>query len=273
LLGLGRSSYYYEPVPIDVEDLRLQRLIDEKYTELPIYGVRRMTEWLRRDMHENVEDKRVRRMMRLMGLEAIYQKPHLSQPGIGHKIYPYLLKGVKIERPNQVWSTDITYIRLARGFVYLVAFLDWYSRYVLSWRVSVTLDTVFCLDALEDAFRRWKPDICNTDQGSQFTSEDFTHRVKAANVRISMDGRGRAFDNIFVERLWRTVKYENVYLQDYANVSSLQDGLNRYFRFYNEYRRHESLDYRTPAEVHSGATCRPGVNDALRAFQRPLLMC
>ena len=258
---------------MDAEDLRIQRLIDEKYTELPIYGVRRMTEWLRRDRHETVEDKRVRRMMRLMGLEAIYQKPHLSQPGIGHKIYPYLLKGLKIERPNQVWSTDITYIRLSRGFVYLVAFLDWYSRYVLSWRVSVTLDTAFCLEALEDAFRRGKPDISNTDQGSQFTSGDFTGRVIAENVRVSMDGRGRAFDNIFVERLWRTVKYENVYLQDYADVPSLQDGLNRYFRFYNEYRRHQSLGYKTPAEVHGGAIYLPGTNEPLRAFQGPLVMC
>lgn len=250
------------------EDLRLQRLIDEKYTELPFYGVRRMVAWLRKDMNENVEDKHVRRLMRKMGLEAIYQKPRLSQPGEGHKIYPYLLRGLKIERPNQVWSTDITYIRLERGFVYLVAFLDWYSRYVLSWRVSVTLDTAFCLEALDEALRRGTPEICNTDQGSQFTSDDFTKRVTAANIRISMDGRGRAFDNIFVERLWRSVKYENVYLSDYADVPSLMEGLKRYFRFYNEYRRHQSLGDRVPAEVHGLLT----PSEALRGSQRPLVM-
>lgn len=191
--------------------------------------------------------------MRVMGLEAIYPKPRLSQAGVGHRIYPYLLRGLSIERPNQVWSTDITYIRLAKGFVYLVVVLDWFSRYVVSWRVSVTLDTAFCLEALDAALRRGTPDIFNTDQGSQFTSEDFTRRLRSADVRISMDGKGRAFDNIFVERLWRTVKYENVYLHDYVDVPSLVEGLTRYFRFYNEVRRHQALGHRTPTEVYSGA--------------------
>lgn len=253
LVGLNRSSYYYDGVGMSEEDVRLQRMIDEQYTETPFYGVPRMTEWLRRDKNEIINPKHVRRLMRLMGLEAIYPKPRLSQTGVGHRIYPYLLRGLNIERPNQVWSTDITYIRLAKGFVYLVAVLDWYSRYVVSWAVSVTLDTAFCLEALEEALRRSIPDIFNTDQGSQFTSDDFTGRLTAAGIRISMDGRGRAFDNIFVERLWRTVKYENVYLHDYADVPSLVEGLKRYFRFYNEVRRHQSLDYKTPAEVYGSA--------------------
>jgi putative transposase len=254
-VGLNRSSLYYEPVPVNAEDLRIQRLIDEEYTRSPFYGRRRMTEWLRQDMHEDINPKRVARLMRVMGLEAIYPKPHLSLAGAGHRIYPYLLRGLVIARPNQVWSTDITYIRLAKGFVYLVAILDWFSRYVVSWSVSVTMDTAFCLEALEAALRRGTPDIFNTDQGSQFTSEDFTTRLTKADIRISMDGRGRAFDNIFVERLWRTVKYENVYLHDYVDVPSLLEGLTRYFRFYNEVRRHQSLGYRTPAEVH-GAVLR-----------------
>ena len=233
--------------------MRLHRLIDEQYTETSFYGVLRMTEWLRRDKHECINPKHVRRLMRVMGLEAIYPKPRLSQAGVGHRIYPYLLRGLSIERPNQVWSTDITYIRLAKGFVYLVVVLDWFSRYVVSWRVSVTLDTAFCLEALDAALRRGTPDIFNTDQGSQFTSEDFTRRLRSADVRISMDGKGRAFDNIFVERLWRTVKYENVYLHDYVDVPSLVEGLTRYFRFYNEVRRHQALGHRTPTEVYSGA--------------------
>lgn len=250
LVGLSRSSWYYEAVPVSEEDLRFQRLIDEQYTRTPFYGRRRMTEWLRRDMLENINPKRVARLMRVMGLEAIYPKPRLSQGGAGHRIYPYLLRNLPIVRVNQVWSTDITYIRLSKGFVYLVAVLDWFSRYVISWRVSVTLDTAFCLEALDAALRRGTPDIFNTDQGSQFTSEDFTGRLTSANVRISMDGRGRVFDNIFVERLWRTVKYEDIFINDYVDVPSLVEGLTQYFRFYNDMRRHQSLDYRTPADMH-----------------------
>ena len=194
--------------------------------------------------------KHVRRLMREMGLEAIYPKPRLSIGGAGHRVYPYLLKGVTVSRPNQVWSTDITYIRLAKGYVYLTAILDWFSRYVVSWAVSVTLDTAFCLEALEAALRCGKPEIFNTDQGAQFTSTDFTGRLATESIRISMDGRGRVFDNIFVERLWRTVKYEDIYLQDYGDLRSVVEGLTRYFRFYNQERRHQSLEERTPAEVH-----------------------
>lgn len=249
-MGLARSSLYYAPVPESQKDLDLKRLIDEEYTRHPFYGARRMTTWLRDDEEEIVNVKHVRRLMREMGLEAIYPKPRLSVGDAGHRIYPYLLRGLSIVRPNQVWSTDITYIRLAKGCIYLVAVLDWFSRYVVSWRVSVTLDAAFCLEALEAALRRWTPDIFNTDQGSQFTSDDFTGRLTAADVRISMDGRGRAFDNIFVERLWRTVKYEEVFLNDYSNVPEAVSGLDRYFRFYNEERRHQSLGCKTPAMLH-----------------------
>jgi putative transposase len=197
-----------------------------------------------------VNPKRVRRLMRLMGLEAIYPKPRLSQGGPGHKIYPYLLSGVLIERTNQVWSTDITYIRLRHGFVYLVAVMDWYSRYVLSWEISVTMETSFCVAALDWALRRGRPEIFNSDQGAQFTSCDFTRRLLDEGIRISMDGRGRVFDNIFVERLWRTVKYEDIYLKDYTDVPMLIGGLGDYFDFYNRERSHQSLGYRTPASLY-----------------------
>jgi putative transposase len=228
------------------------RLLDEQYTRTPFYGVRRMTKWLHeKGYHPDV--KRVRRLLRLMGLEAIYPRPRLSQPGVGHKIYPYLLRGMEIVRPNQVWATDITYIRLAQGFIYLVAVMDWFSRYVLSWAVSVTLDAAFCLEALEQALRRGQPEIFNSDQGSQFTSSDFTHRLEEAAVQISMDGRGRFLDNIFVERLWRSVKYEEVYLKDYRGVPDAKENLGRYFGFYNTERLHESLNYKTPAIVYAAA--------------------
>lgn len=225
------------------------RLIDEQYTRTPFYGVPRMTAWLRRQGHR-VNPKRVRRLMRTMGLSAVYPKPWTSKPAKGHKKYPYLLKGLVIDRPNQVWSADITYIRLAQGFIYLVAVMDWFSRYVVSWEVSTTLDKEFCLAALTKALRRSKPEIFNTDQGSQFTSTEFTGRLEASGIRISMDGRGRVFDNIFVERLWRTVKYEDVYLKSYETISEVKAGLSNYFRFYNRERLHESHGHCPPYEIY-----------------------
>ena len=253
LLGLVRSMWYYQPGPEDPEDLRLMHLLDEQYTRTPFYGVLKMREWLEREHKIVVNPKRVRRLLRKMGLMAIYPKRNLSKPAPGHKIYPYLLRGLKITRPNQVWSADITYIRLNGGFVYLVAIIDWYSRYVLAWSVSVTLDSAFCLDALEEAIRLYgKPDIFNSDQGCQFTSTVFTDRLKAEGIQISMDGRGRALDNIFIERLWRSVKYEEVYLHDYVTVPEAVLGLRRYFGFYNTERMHQSLDYQTPQEVYEG---------------------
>jgi putative transposase len=253
LLGLTRSAWYYQPKPEDPEDLRLMNLMDEQYLRTPFFGVLRMKEWLEREYKLIVNPKRVRRLLRKMGLMAVYPKPNLSKPAPGHKIYPYLLRGLDINRPNQVWSTDITYIRLAGGFVYLVAIMDWYSRYVLAWSVSPTLDGAFCLDALDEALRLYgKPDIFNSDQGCQFTSVEFTDRLKAEGIQISMDGRGRALDNIFVERLWRSVKYEDIYLHDYATVSAVIVGLKIYFEFYNVKRQHQSLDYRTPQEAYEG---------------------
>ncbi len=239
-------------MPEGAEDLRIKRLIDEQYTKRPFYGVRRITEWLNRDKEEWVNHKRVGRLMREMGLVAIYPKPKLSLGAADHRIYPYLLRGITVDRPNQAWATDITYIRLTQGFIYLVAVMDWFSRYVLSWELSTTMDVGFCVDALNAALRRGTPEIFNTDQGSQFTSEAFTGRVLSSGARVSMDGRGRVFDNIFVERLWRSVKYEEVFLHDYADVSEAREGLARYFRFYNEERRHASLGYETPADVYHG---------------------
>ncbi len=227
------------------------RLIDEQYTRTPFYGIRRMRVSLWKKGH-CVNHKRVQRLMRQMGIEAIYPKPKLSQRDEEHKIYPYLLRGLTIDRPNQVWATDITYIRMHRGFVYLVAIMDWFSRYVLSWSVSVTMDVHFCLEALEKALDRGKPEILNSDQGSQFTSREFTGLLLDAGVRISMDGKGRAFDNIFVERLWRSVKYEEVYLKEYQDVLACIEGLKHYFRFYNEERLHQALGYRTPQQVYLG---------------------
>jgi putative transposase len=249
LLGVSRSSYYYEPAAETAENLRLMRRIDEEYTAHPFLGSRRMAEWLKR-RGEAVNRKRMQRLMRLMGLEAIYPKPRLSAAGRGHRIYPYLLRGVSIERPDQVWSTDITYIPLLHGFMYLAAIIDWYSRLVLAWRLSNTLDGSFCLEMLEEALSRGRPKIFNTDQGVQFTAEAFTGRLQSAGVAVSMDGRGRCLDNVFVERLWRTVKYEDIYLRGYALVPELKQGLTRYFAFYNHERLHQSLDYRTPASVY-----------------------
>jgi putative transposase len=251
LLGLARSSLYYAPRGESGENVGLMRMMDEAYTRWPFYGVRRMSAWLRRQ-GEAVNPKRVRRLMRLMGLEAIYPKRRLSLSDKGNRRYPYLLRGVTIERPDQVWSADVTYIRLERGFAYLVAVLDWFSRYVLSWRLSRSLDVEFCVRALEEALWMGAPEIFNTDQGCQFTSDSFTGWLESTGIRISMDGRGRVFDNIFVERLWRTVKYEEVYLKDYGDLAEARLHLGAYFRFYNEERPHQALDYRTPAEVYLG---------------------
>jgi putative transposase len=225
------------------------RLIDELYTKYPFYGVRRITNALKR-LGRCINHKRVARLMRLMGLEAIYPKPRLSVANKEHRKYPYLLRNLSIMRPDQVWSTDITYIRLRHGFVYLAAIMDWFSRYVISWSLSITLDADFCVDMLKKALMKARPQIFNSDQGVQFTSEAFTGVLEDHGVRISMDGRGRAFDNIFVERLWRSVKYEEVYLKDYSGVRDAKDSLRRYFEFYNNDRPHQSLGYRTPEEVY-----------------------
>jgi putative transposase len=254
LLGLSRSSLYYQAAPASAENLRLMRLLDEEYTAHPFYGSRRLTQWLTKQ-GEDVHRKRVQRLRRLMGLEALYPKPKLSAAGSGHRLYPYLLRNVKIERPNQVWSTDITYVPLTTGFMYLAATIDWYSRYVLAWRLSNTLDGSFCLDMLEEALRSGRPEVFNTDQGVLFTSQAWTDRLESAGIAVSMDGRGRCLDNVFVERLWRSVKYENIYLHGYESVPALEQGLACYWPFYNHERPHQALDYRTPAEVYaSGRT-------------------
>jgi putative transposase len=252
LLGLNRSSLYYEPVPETEDNLRLMRLIDQEYTAHPFYGSRRLTQWLLQQ-GEAVNRKRVQRLMRLMGLEAIYPKPRLSVACLGHRVYPYLLRDVRVERPDQVWSADITYVPLAHGFMYLAATIDWYSRYVLAWQVSNTLDGSFCLEMLEEALGRGRPEVFNTDQGVQFTAGAWTRRLESAGVRVSMDGRGRCLDNVFVERLWRSVKYEDVYLYGYETVPELRQGLRRYFGFYNRERLHQALQYRTPATVYGHA--------------------
>ena len=227
------------------------RLLDGEYTAHPFLGSRRLTAWLNRQ-GEAVNRKRVQRLLRVMGLEAIYPKPRLSTAGRGQRIYPYLLRNVSIQRPDQVWSTDITYVPLTRGFMYLAAVIDWFSRYVLAWRLSNTLDGSFCLEMLDEALSRGRPEVFNTDQGVQFTAGAFTGRLERAGVAVSMDGRGRCLDNVFVERLWRSVKYEDVYLRGYESVPDLERGLGAYFRFYNTERPHQSLHYRTPAEVHAG---------------------
>jgi putative transposase len=249
LLGLNRASFYYQAVTESDENLRLMRQLDAEYTRHPFYGSRKLTRWLQ-DQGEEVNRKRVQRLMRVMGLEAIYPKPRLSQGGKGHRIFPYLLRGVTVARPNQVWSADITYVPLTTGFMYLAAIIDWYSRYVLAWRLSNTLDGSFCLEMLDEALCHGRPEIFNTDQGVQFTAAAFTGRLEGAGVQVSMDGRGRCLDNVFVERLWRTVKYEDIYLHGYEGALDLRRGLQRYFPFYNGERMHQSLDYRTPAAVY-----------------------
>ena len=251
LLGVNRSGLYYQPVGESEENLMLMRLIDEEYTRHPFYGSRRMAVWLCDQGHE-VNRKRVSRLMAVMGIEALYPKPRLSQPGEGHKIYPYLLKGVEVTRVNQVWSTDITYIRMAEGFVYLVAVVDWFSRFVLSWGLSVTMELDFCVEALKRALGRGRPEIFNSDQGPQFSSEKFSGELETRGITISMDGRGRCFDNIFIERLWRSLKYEEIYLRDYALVQEARAGIGKWFRFYNHQRPHQSLGYRTPAKLYLG---------------------
>jgi len=252
LLCVNRSMLYHQRCGLKESDVAVMHLMDEQYTRTPYYGVERMTAWLHR-LGIGIGHNRVRRLLRLMGLEAVYPKPRLSRPGgPGHLIWPYLLRDLAVERPNQVWASDITYIRLWRGFVYLAAVMDWYSRYVLSWSLSTTLDAWFCVEALRRALSVGRPEIFNTDQGSQFTSEAFTGILQEAGVAISMDGRGRAFDNIFVERLWRSVKYEEVYLKDYGVVDEARRGLSDYFALYNTERLHQSLGYKTPAEVYFG---------------------
>ncbi len=255
LLGFNRSNLYYRHREKDLEiEHRLRKAIDEQFMKDPC-GVIKMTHYLRRLGHAAGE-KLVRRLMRTMNLLAIYPKPRLSQKHPEHRIYPYLLKGVEIIRANQVWATDITYIQLARGFCYLVAVIDWFSRYVLSWRVSNTLDADFCVECLEEAFDYGCPNIFNNDQGVQFTSMDFTQKLLDKQIRISMDGRGRVFDNIFIERLWRTVKYGNIYVQEYQTILDVKQGLKTYFNLYNTERLHQSLEYQTPWEVYSGLKFR-----------------
>jgi putative transposase len=250
LLNLHRSSYYYKPKPIRAEDLKLMRLIDEQYLKEPTWGSRSMRSHLQR-LGYKINRKRVQRLMRLMGIEAIYPRPKTTRPHPEHKIYPYLLRGLTIDRPNQVWATDITYIPMARGFMYLVAVIDWYSRKVLSWRLSNTMETDFCIEAVDEAIRRFgTPEIFNTDQGSQFTSADFTGLLKEHGIKISMDGRGRCQDNIFIERLWWTLKYHYVYLRSFENGAKLREGLRTWFSFYNRERFHQSLDNLTPDEVY-----------------------
>jgi len=251
LLDINRSTLYYKPKGISEYNLMLMRLLDEQYTRTPFYGIRKITKWLNQKGH-SINHKRVRRLMRLMGLEAIYPKRWLSKKDSSHKVYPYLLNGLDIKRSNQVWASDITYIRMKRGFLYLVAVMDWYSRYVLSWAVSISLETAFCIETLERALEMGCPEIFNSDQGSQFTSKDFTDELLARSVKISMDGRGRVFDNIFIERLWRSLKYEEVYLKEYATVTDAVENITHYFHFYNEERIHQSLDYKTPNEVYYG---------------------
>ena len=251
LLGVSRSSIYYRPQAASAEDLSLMGEIDRQYLETPFYGSRRMRAWLER-RGVRVSRKRVQRLMRAMGLRAIYRRPSTSRRSPENPVYPYLLRNVRITRPNQVWAADITYLPMARGFLYLVAVMDWHNRYVLAWRLSNTLEAGFCAEALEEALGKGRPEVFNTDQGSQFTSLEFTQVLQEQGVKISMDGKGRYQDNIFVERLWRTVKYEEVYLKAYANVLEAQRGLADYFRFYNGLRPHQALGYRTPAEVFHG---------------------
>jgi putative transposase len=256
-VGLAHSTWYYRPAGESVENLALMRAIDEQYLRTPFYGSRKLSVLL------GVNRKRVQRLMRVMGIEAIYPKRRTTWSGAGHKIYPYLLRNMEVTRPDQVWAGDITYLPLRHGFLYLVAVMDWYSRYVLSWRLSNTLTGSFCLEAIDEALSRAKPEIFNSDQGSQFTATAFTGRLETAGVAISMDGRGRAIDNVFIERLWRSVKYEEVYLRDYTDGWDAETSLAAYFRFYDDERIHQALGYRTPAEVyrHGGSSGGPSPDE------------
>lgn len=248
LLRLNRSALYYEPVAVRTYELKLMGLIDRQYLSTPFYGSRRMTAWLHSQGHA-VNRKRVQRLMQRMGLAAIYQRPRTSRAAPGHRIYPYLLRGLAVERVHQVWAADITYIPMAHGFLYLVAVMDWVSRYVLAWRLSNLLEASFCIEALEEALLKGRPEIFNTDQGSQFTDDGFTAVLRAHGVAISMDGRGRFADNIFVERLWRSLKYEEVYLNAYENVAQARRRIAAYFEFYNHQRLHQALGYRAPRQL------------------------
>lgn len=253
MLGISRSGIYYKPISESAENLFFMRLLDEQYTKTPYYGVLKMTAGLRHAGYE-VNPKRVRRLLRLMGLETVYQKPRTSASNKDNQHYPYLLRGLTIDHCDQVWSADITYIRLTSGFVYLVAVIDWYSRFVLGWELSNTMDADFCIETVDEIIQKRQCEVFNTDQGAQFTTERFTKPLLDKGVKISMDGRGRALDNIFVERLWRTVKYEFVYLQEIPTVDKAWLGLREFFHFYNNERIHQSLDYRTPAQVYFGNT-------------------
>ena len=268
LLGVSRSSLYYRPKAVSEEDLSLMGEIDRQYLETPFYGSRRMKAWLERRGIQ-VSWKRVQRLMRIMGLRAIYRRPGTSRPAPERRVYPYLLRNTRITRPNQVWAADITYLPMARGFLYLVAVMDWHSRYVVGWRLSNTLEAGLCAEALTEALGRGRPEVFNTDQGSQFTSGEFIRILQDHAVKISMDGKGRYADNIFVERLWRTVKYEEVYLKAYANASEARRELGAYFRFYNDQRPHQALGYRTPAEVFHQVT-NVGEEGAVQARKSPI---
>ena len=271
LLKIARSTLYYQPVPAGADELAVMRRIDELHLDYPFYGSRRMAVVLRNDGWV-VNRKRTQRLMRLMGLEAIYQKPNTSRPHPDHKVYPYLLRGLVIDRPNQVWCADITYIPMAKGFVYLVAVMDWFSRRVLAWRLSITMETDFCVDALREAMdRHGRPEIFNTDQGVQFTSARFLGQLSSQGVRISMDGKGRFLDNIFIERLWRSLKYEEVYIKAYGSVAEARQGIGAWLGFYNEKRPHQALDYRTPRTVHEVAACEHVDNASASLRDAPAL--
>ena len=249
-VGISRGSVYYQPRPVSEQDQKLMKKIDRLHLEYPFAGSRMLRDFLRQEGIK-VGRKHVATLMKRMGVEALYRKPRTTKPGAGHKIYPYLLRNLSIDRPNQVWAMDITYIPMARGFVYLTVVLDWATRRVLSWKISITMDVHFCLEAVEEAISCYgTPEIMNTDQGSQFTSQAFTGFLKEHGIKISMDGKGSWRDNVFIERLWRSVKYEDIYLRAYGSVSDVKAGLNRYFNFYNSRRPHSSLDGQTPDQVY-----------------------
>ena len=271
LVGVSRSSLYYRPVGPDQDDLDLIAKMDHQYLKTPFYGSRRMRVWLRSQGHK-INRKRVRRLMRLMGLETVYRRPNTSKPNPDHRTYPYLLRGLSVTTANQVWVADITYIPMARGFLYLVAIMDHFSRHVLSWRLSNTLDVDFCVEALEEALSRAKPEIFNTDQGGQFTSDAFTGMLLEQGIQISMDGKGRYLDNILVERLWRTVKYEEVYLRAYESVREARVRIDAYMRFYNNERPHQSLGYRTPAQTYNEAQDQLSITAAADSLNSALLL-
>jgi len=271
LLRVARSTLYYRPVPVSADDLAVMRRMDELHLAWPFYGSRRMAAVLRREGWA-VNRKRAKRLMKVMAIEAIYQKPNTSKGHPDHKVYPYLLRGLPIDRPNQVWCADITYIPMAKGFVYLVAVMDWFSRRVLSWRVSITMETDFCVEALAEAIERYgQPEIFNSDQGVQFTSAAFVDELSDRGVRISMDGKGRYLDNIFIERLWRSLKYEEVYIKAYGSVAEARRSLGGWLAFYNDERPHQSLDYRTPREIFEGGACEHVDNTSASLRDAPVL--